>query len=72
MEGATLIGYKEISGRKGDFTIAYIVFTPEEGNGQACKDCFLNGHPLNEKMIGQAVKVSVNLENGRISGIKAA
>lgn len=72
MEGATLIGYKEISGRKGDFTIAYITFTPEEGFGQACKDCFLNGHPLSEDMIGQAVKVSINIENGRITGIQAA
>lgn len=72
MEGATLIGYKEISSRKGDFTIAYLVFSPEEGLGQACKDVFLNGHPLDEKMIGQAVKVSVNLENGRVTSIKAA
>ena len=72
MEGATLIGYKEISSRKGDFTIAYLVFHPEEGLGQACKDVFLQGHPLSEKMIGQAVKVSINLENGRVTGIKAA
>ena len=72
MEGATLIGFKEISSRKGDFTIAYIEFQPEEGYGQACKDCFLQGHPLAEEMIGQAVKVSINIENGRITGIKAA
>lgn len=72
MEGATLIGYKQISSKKGDFTIAYIVFTPDEGLGQACKDCFLNGHPLNEKMIGQAVRVSINIENGRITSITAA
>lgn len=72
MEGATLIGYKEISSRKGDFTIAYLVFTPEEGLGQACKDVFLQGHPLTKEMIGGAVKVSVNLENGRVTGIKAA
>jgi hypothetical protein len=72
MEGATLIGFKEVSSAKGDFTIAYIVFTPEEGLGQACKDCFLKGHPLSEEMIGQAVKVSINIENGRVTSIKAA
>lgn len=72
MEGATLIGFKEIKSVKGDFTIAYLVFTPEEGLGQACKDVFLQGHPLKEEMIGQAVKVSVNLENGRVTSIKAA
>lgn len=72
MEGATLIGFKAISSKKGDFTIAYIVFTPEEGLGQACKDCFLQGHPLTKEMIGQAVKVSINIENGRVTSIKAA
>lgn len=72
MDGATLIGFKEISSKKGDFTIAYLVFTPEEGYGQACKDVFLNGHPLVQKMVGQAVKVNVNIENGRVSSIVAA
>lgn len=72
MDGATLIGFKEISSAKGDFTIAYVVFTPEEGYGQACKDIFLKGHPLNQKMIGQAVKVAFNIENGRVSAITAA
>lgn len=72
LEGATLIGYKEISSAKGNFTIAYIVFTPEEGFGQACKDCFLRGFSLKESMIGQAVKVSINIENGRVTAIQAA
>lgn len=72
MNGAMLIGYKEISSAKGDFTIAYMVFEPEEGYGQACKDVFLKGHPLNQKMVGQAVRVSFNIENGRVSAITAA
>ncbi|CAB1247930.1 protein of unknown function [Ruminococcaceae bacterium BL-6] len=72
MEGATLIGYKEITSKKGVFTIAYLVFTPDEGLGQACKDVFLTGHPLTEEMIGQAVRVSINLENGRVTAIHAA
>jgi len=72
MEGATLIGYKEITSNKGEFTIAYIVFTPDEGLGEACKDVFLQGHPLNKDMIGEAVKVKINLENGRVTAIQAA
>lgn len=72
MDGATLIGYKEISSAKGDFTIAYVVFQPEEGLGKACKDVFLKGHPLSKEMIGQAVKMSFNIENGRVSAITAA
>jgi|GEM_PF-4868656 len=69
---ATLLGYKEISSNKGDFTIAYITFENDETKGQACKDCFLKGHPLQEKMIGSAVNVEINIENGRVNAIKAA
>lgn len=72
MNGVTLIGYKPISSAKGDFTIAYVTFTAEEGLGKACKDIFLKGHPLNEKMIGQAVKLNFNIENGRVASIVAA
>ena len=72
MDGATLIGYKEISSAKGEFTIAYVVFTPEEGYGNACKDIFLKGHPLNQKLLGQPVKIGFNIENGRVSSIEAA
>lgn len=73
MDGATLIGYNEFTSKKGDaYTIAYIVYTPDEGKGQACKDAFLEGRPFTEEMIGQAVKVKVNLGNGRITGITAA
>ena len=69
---ATLLGFKAISSAKGDFTIAYIAFDNEETKGQACKDCFLRGHPLNEKMIGCAVNVEINIENGRVNAITAA
>jgi hypothetical protein len=69
---ATLLGIKQISSAKGDFTIAYIAFSNEETKGQACKDCFLKGHPLNEKMIGTAVDVEINIENGRVNAITAA
>ena len=69
---ATLLGYKAISSAKGEFTIAYITFENEETKGQACKDCFLKGHPLNEKMIGLAVNVEINIENGRVNAITAA
>lgn len=72
MNGATLIGFKEISSAKGDFTIAYVEFSPEEGYGQACKDVFLKGHPLKKEMIGQAVIVNFNIENGRVLSIEAA
>lgn len=69
---ATLMGIKEISSQKGEFTIAYIAFDNEETKGQACKDCFLRGHPLSEKMIGAAVNVEINIENGRVNAITAA
>lgn len=69
---ATLLGYKAISSAKGDFTIAYIAFGNDETKGLACKDCFLKGHPLNEKMINSSVNVEMNIENGRVNAITAA
>ncbi len=73
MNGATLVGYKEITSRKGEFTIAYVVYQPDgEGIGQACKDIFLQGHPLKEKMVGSAVNVFFDIGSGRVSKIEAA
>jgi hypothetical protein len=72
MNDAILIGFKAISSAKGEFTIAYVEFTPEEGLGKACKDVFLKGHPLKREMIGKPVKISFNIENGRVSSITAA
>lgn len=73
MNGAKLLGYKEITSRKGEFTIAYVVYKPDgEGFGQACKDIFLKGHPLNEKMVGCAVNVFFDIGSGRVSKIEAA
>ena len=68
MNGATLVGYKEITSR-----IAYVVYQPDgEGIGQACKDIFLQGHPLKEKMVGSAVNVFFDIGSGRVSKIEAA
>ena len=69
---ATLLGYKAITSAKGEFTIAYVTFSDDEIKGQGSKDCFLKGHPLNEKMIGTAVNVEISIENGRVQGITAA
>lgn len=69
---ATLIGKKEISAKdKREFTIAYIVFNEKETAGQACKDCFLDGHNIPDALLGQQVNVEVDFK-GRVTEVTAA